>query len=99
MAFACPQFSTRLLEALRQSRHIAVFTGAGISAESGVTTFRTAQTGLWHHLDPQQVCSITRTSLHEVKSVVIASEPVKFSSLEKTYVAQNDAERRRTKKR
>lgn len=58
MAFACPQFSTRLLEALRQSRHIAVFTGAGISAESGITTFRTAQTGLWHHLDPQQICSI-----------------------------------------
>ena len=41
----------------------------------------------------------TRTSLHQVKSVSIASEPVKFSSLEKTYVAQNDAERRRTKKR
>lgn len=40
-----------LLEAargwLRQARHVAVLTGAGISAESGVPTFRDAQTGYW----------------------------------------------------
>lgn len=41
----------------------------------------------------------TRTSLHQVKSVSIVSEQVNFSSLEKTYIAQKDAERRRTKKR
>ena len=32
---------------VRQARHIAVLTGAGISAESGVPTFRDAQTGYW----------------------------------------------------
>lgn len=32
---------------LREARHIAVLTGAGISAESGVPTFRDAQTGYW----------------------------------------------------
>lgn len=36
-----------LIEALRRARHVAVLTGAGTSAESGVPTFRDAQTGLW----------------------------------------------------
>jgi len=36
-----------LLQALRQAQHVVVFSGAGISAESGVPTFRDAQTGLW----------------------------------------------------
>lgn len=40
-------FDPRLLDALRSARHIAVFTGAGVSAESGIPTFRDAQTGLW----------------------------------------------------
>jgi NAD-dependent deacetylase len=36
-----------LLEALRDARHVCVLTGAGVSAESGVPTFRDAQDGLW----------------------------------------------------
>jgi NAD-dependent deacetylase len=36
-----------LLAALRDARHICVLTGAGVSAESGVPTFRDAQEGLW----------------------------------------------------
>lgn len=32
---------------VREARHIAVLTGAGVSAESGVPTFRDAQTGYW----------------------------------------------------
>lgn len=36
-----------LVDRLRQARHVAVLTGAGVSAESGVPTFRDAQTGLW----------------------------------------------------
>lgn len=40
-------FDPDLLDKLRKARHIAVFTGAGVSAESGVPTFRDAQTGLW----------------------------------------------------
>ncbi|MFC7516170.1 NAD-dependent deacetylase [Herbaspirillum sp. GCM10030257] len=40
-------FDFVLLEKLRSARHIAVFTGAGVSAESGIPTFRDAQTGLW----------------------------------------------------
>jgi len=37
---------------LRDARHVCVLTGAGISAESGVPTFREAQTGLWAKYDP-----------------------------------------------
>ena len=40
-------FAPDLLDILRNARHIAAFTGAGVSAESGIPTFRDAQTGLW----------------------------------------------------
>ena len=35
-----------LVETLRSAYSVAVLTGSGISAESGVPTFRDAQTGL-----------------------------------------------------
>jgi len=37
----------RVLSLLEEARHLAVLTGAGISAESGVPTFRDALTGYW----------------------------------------------------
>jgi NAD-dependent deacetylase len=40
-------FDPQLIHDLRRARRIAVFTGAGVSAESGIPTFREAQTGLW----------------------------------------------------
>lgn len=46
-----------LLSALRAAQHIAVLTGAGVSAESGVPTFRDAQTGLWANYDPQELAT------------------------------------------
>jgi len=39
------------------ARRVAVLTGAGISAESGIPTFRDAQTGLWAKFDPMQLAS------------------------------------------
>lgn len=36
-----------LIALLRSASHVAVLTGAGVSAESGVPTFRDAQSGLW----------------------------------------------------
>jgi NAD-dependent deacetylase len=39
------------------ARHIAVLTGAGVSAESGVPTFRDAMTGLWSRFDPQALAT------------------------------------------
>lgn len=40
-----------IVEALRESRYLLVFTGAGVSAESGIPTFRDALTGLWARFD------------------------------------------------
>lgn len=40
-----------LLNALRSARHVVVFTGAGVSAESGIPTFRDSLTGLWERFD------------------------------------------------
>jgi NAD-dependent deacetylase len=37
---------------LRQARRVCVLTGAGISAESGIPTFRDAQEGLWAQYSP-----------------------------------------------
>ncbi len=39
------------------ARRLAVLSGAGMSAESGVPTFRDAQTGLWSRFDPMQLAS------------------------------------------
>lgn len=43
------------ITALRKARHVAVFTGAGISAESGIPTFRDRLTGLWARHDPERL--------------------------------------------
>jgi NAD-dependent deacetylase len=44
-------------EWVRNAERVAVLTGAGMSAESGVPTFRDAQTGLWAQFDPQQLAT------------------------------------------
>ncbi len=46
-----------LRRALREARSICVLTGAGVSAESGVPTFRDALTGLWSKFDPAQLAT------------------------------------------
>ena len=45
------------IEALRRAERVVVLTGAGISAESGVPTFREAQTGLWRQYDPRELAT------------------------------------------
>lgn len=44
-------------DAIKNSQKVAALTGAGVSAESGVPTFREAQTGLWSRYDPQQLAT------------------------------------------
>ncbi len=44
-------------KALRSAEHVCVLTGAGISAESGIPTFREAQTGLWAKFSPQDLAT------------------------------------------
>jgi NAD-dependent deacetylase len=44
-----------ILALARGARRVTVLTGAGMSAESGVPTFRDAQTGLWARHDPESL--------------------------------------------
>jgi NAD-dependent deacetylase len=46
-----------LIQDLRISRHVVVLTGAGVSQESGLRTFRDAQTGLWAQYKPEELAS------------------------------------------
>jgi NAD-dependent deacetylase len=43
---------------LTQARRLVILTGAGISKESGIPTFREAQQGLWAQYDPQRLATM-----------------------------------------
>jgi NAD-dependent deacetylase len=47
----------RARETICNARSIAVVTGAGISAESGIPTFRDAMTGLWARFRPEDLAT------------------------------------------
>ena len=44
-------------ELLLGARRVVVFTGSGMSQESGVPTFRDEQTGLWARFDPEELAT------------------------------------------
>lgn len=46
-----------LIEQLKKARRFVALTGAGVSAESGVPTFRDAQTGLWAQFAPEDLAT------------------------------------------
>ncbi|MEO0741895.1 MAG: NAD-dependent deacylase [Bacteroidota bacterium] len=50
-------FSDRLVERLARADYVAVLTGAGISAESGVPTFRDPG-GLWQKFKPEELANV-----------------------------------------
>src|SRR5260370_16215319 len=50
-------FPTELIRSLQNARKIVALTGAGISAESGLATFRDAQTGLWSKFKPEELAT------------------------------------------
>ncbi|MDY3126701.1 MAG: NAD-dependent deacylase [Corynebacterium sp.] len=45
-------------ELAASARRVEVFTGAGMSAESGIVTYRDENTGVWENVDPQDLASI-----------------------------------------
>ncbi len=51
-------FSHTLVERLAQARRVAVLTGAGISAESGIPTFRDPG-GLWQKFRPEELANVS----------------------------------------
>ena len=52
-----PTSLDEVARALRSAEHVAVLTGAGISAESGIPTFRDALTGLWARFRPEELAT------------------------------------------
>jgi NAD-dependent deacetylase len=50
-------FPSSLITSLQNSQRIVAHTGAGISAESGLATFRDAQTGLWSKFRPEELAT------------------------------------------
>ncbi|WP_420455473.1 SIR2 family NAD-dependent protein deacylase [Rubrivirga sp.] len=52
-----PPFSDTLVRRLREADRVAVLTGAGISAESGVPTFRDPD-GLWQRFRPEELANV-----------------------------------------
>jgi len=52
-----PDVSDTLVNRLAEADHVVVLTGAGISAESGIPTFRDPD-GLWEEFDPQELANV-----------------------------------------
>lgn len=46
-----------MLQSLKAARQVLVLTGAGMSAESGIPTFRDAQTGIWAKFNPEDLAT------------------------------------------
>lgn len=51
------KFDPQLIRSIREADHIVMLTGAGVSKESGIPTFREAQTGLWAQYDPMELAT------------------------------------------
>lgn len=51
------KLQTDLFRKLRVFGRVVVLTGSGVSAESGIPTFREAQSGLWARYDPQELAT------------------------------------------
>jgi len=52
-------FSPELINFLKKATRVAVLTGAGVSQESGLRTFRDAQSGLWAQYRPEDLATPT----------------------------------------
>src|ERR1017187_8844277 len=46
-----------LVDRLRLAKHVVVLTGAGVSAESGIPTFRDKQTGIWEQFSAEELAT------------------------------------------
>lgn len=51
------EIPSALVHSLNGAVRLTVLTGAGVSAESGVPTFRDAQTGLWSKFKPEELAT------------------------------------------
>lgn len=57
-----------LADLIIASKRVIVYTGAGMSTESGIPDFRSAQTGVWEKEDPAKVASVNALN-HQVEKL------------------------------
>ncbi len=50
------EFSSEFIDKLKSAKSVVFFTGAGISAESGISTFR-GKDGIWNKLRPEELAN------------------------------------------
>jgi NAD-dependent deacetylase len=86
--------------ALRKAHRVVVFTGAGVSAESGIPTFRSAD-GFWQRFPPEQFArwnSLTRmllTNRRRVAEFILnVLEPISLAEPNRGHLAIAEIERR-----
>ena len=53
-----PDSIKNAVDILLNSNRVVVSTGAGVSKESGIPTFRETQSGLWQNFDPEELCTL-----------------------------------------
>lgn len=46
-----------IVSQLQEAKKVVVFTGAGVSAENGMSTFRDALTGMWERYDASRLAT------------------------------------------
>lgn len=51
------EFPSELIACLQKAKRVTVLTGAGVSQESGLRTFRDAKTGLWAQYRPEELAT------------------------------------------
>jgi NAD-dependent deacetylase len=52
-----PPINAPIITALRNATRVVILTGAGVSAESGIATFRDKQSGLWEKFDATELAT------------------------------------------
>jgi NAD-dependent deacetylase len=93
---------TRCVDILRDSRDIVVFSGAGVSAESGIPTFRDAD-GLWSRFPPEEFANwagivklIYTDPLRIAKFLIALLEPIVAAQPNPAHLAIVSLEKVRT---
>ena len=67
------------VRALRPARCVVVATGAGMSRDSGIPTFRDALTGVWAHYDPDELA--TEAAFRQRLRIVLESIRWRFGAV------------------
>ena len=57
-----------LAQLIKEGKKVVVFTGAGMSTESGLPDFRSAKDGMWTKYDPSEVATVDALNINLIRS-------------------------------